>query len=315
MSRSTELESKSAATADLTLKSALQLLAHREQRVRPQLDDKILTDWNGLMVSALARAGQALDRDDYVAAAAKAADFLLTRLRDNKGRLLHRYRGGRAGIMATVDDYAFFVAGLLDLYEATFSASYLQTALELNGQLLEYFWDDEAGGFFFTADDGEALLVRSKEIYDGAVPSGNSVAAMNLIRLGRTTSDPDLEGRAAAIGKTFARKVAQSPTAFTQLLSAVAFAVGPSYEVVIAGEPGSADADAMLAALRRSYHPNKVVLFHPQGDGQAEIARLAPFVANQTSLDGKATAYVCRNYACKAPTTEVAVMLAALDGE
>ena len=217
--------------------------------------------------------------------------------------------------MATVDDYAFFVAGLLDLYEATFSASYLQTALELNGQLLEYFWDDEAGGFFFTADDGEALLVRSKEIYDGAVPSGNSVAAMNLIRLGRTTSDPDLEGRAAAIGKTFARKVAQSPTAFTQLLSAVAFAVGPSYEVVIAGEPGSADADAMLAALRRSYHPNKVVLFHPQGDGQAEIARLAPFVANQTSLDGKATAYVCRNYACKAPTTEVAVMLAALDGE
>ncbi|MEE9162446.1 MAG: thioredoxin domain-containing protein, partial [Candidatus Neomarinimicrobiota bacterium] len=289
------------------------LLAHREERIRPQRDDKILTDWNGLMISALARAGQALDQVHLIAAAEKAAGFLLAHMRDDKGRLLHRYRSGNAGILGHLDDYAFLTGGLLDLYEATFDASYLRTALELNGEMLERFWDDEGGGLFFTSDDGEALLVRSKEIYDGAVPSGNSVAAMNLIRLGRITSDPALEERAAAIGRTFARQVSQAPTAFTQLLSAVAFGVGPSWEVVIAGERGSSDAAAMLAALRRSYHPNKVVIFHPQGDGRAEIAQLAPFVANQTSLDGKATAYVCRNYACKAPTTDVVEMLAALD--
>ena len=289
------------------------LLAHREGRIRPQRDDKILTDWNGLMISALARAGQALDQDHLIAAAEQAAGFLLAHMRDKQGRLLHRYRSGQAGILGHLDDYAFLTGGLLDLYEATFDASYLRTALELNGEMLERFWDDEHGGLFFTADDGEALLVRSKEIYDGAVPSGNSVAALNLIRLGRITSDPALEERATAIGRTFARQVSRAPTAFTQLLSAVAFGVGPSWEVVIAGKRGSDDAAAMLAALRGSYHPHKVVIFHPQGDGRAEIAQLAPFVAKQNSLDGKATAYVCRNYACKAPTTDVAEMLAALD--
>ena len=288
------------------------LLTHRGKRVRPHKDDKILTDWNGLMITALAQAGQALVRQDYIAAAEKAATFILSTLRGEHGQLLHRYRNGEAGITAYLDDYAFLIWGLLDLYEATFKSTYLKTALELNDEMLDRFWDEKQGGFFFTADDAEALLVRKKEIYDGAIPSGNSVAALNLLRLGRITANPILEEHAAAIGKAFSRLVAQAPTGFAQLLCAVEFGVGPSYEVVIAGKAGASDTKIMLSALRRTYHPNKVVIFHPTGNDETEITRLAPFIKAQTSLDGKATAYVCRNYACEAPTTDVDVMLAAL---
>ncbi|MCH7859197.1 MAG: thioredoxin domain-containing protein [Candidatus Marinimicrobia bacterium] len=293
-----------------------QLFTVREKRVHPGKDDKILTDWNGLMIAALARAGQALDRPDYIAAAEKAVTFILGTLRDDRGRLLHRYRNGQAGITGHLDDYAFIVWGLLELYEATFKTDYLETALALNAIMLDQFWDDEGGGFFFTADDGEALLVRHKDIYDGAIPSGNSVAAMNLLRLGRMTVNPALEERAAALGRAFSSLVNRSPTGFAQLLSAVDFGVGPAYEVVIAGKPGSADTENMLAALRRAYHPNIVVIFHPiKEHGEADIIRLAPFIKTQVSLDGQATAYVCRNYACQRPTTDTAVMLAALSGK
>jgi uncharacterized protein YyaL (SSP411 family) len=290
-----------------------QLFEHREKRIHPHKDDKILTDWNGLMIAALARAGQALGRPDYITAAEKAARFILSNLRNDQGALFHRYRAGHAGITAHIDDYAFTVWGLLDLYEATFNTTYLQIALELNNTMLDKFWDDQTGGLFFTPDDGEALLVRSKEIYDGAVPSGNSVAALNLLRLGRITSNPALEARAAAISQTFSGQVSRSPVNFTQLLSAMEFGHGPSYEVVIAGTPGAVDTGNMLSALRGSYHPNKVVILHPADDGSSDITRLAPFIKSQTSRDGKATAYVCRNYACQAPTTEVDAMLVALE--
>ena len=291
-----------------------QLFTAREKRVHPGKDDKVLTDWNGLMIAALARAGQALGRPDYIAAAEKAAAFILDTLRDDRGRVLHRYRNGQAGITGHLDDYAFMTWGLLELYEATFKTTYLETALALNSIMLDQFWDEQGGGFFLTADDGEALLVRNKDIYDGAIPSGNSVAAMNLLRLGRMTVNPALEQQAAALGRAFSGLVHQSPTGFAQLLSAVDFGVGPAYEVVIAGKPGSADTENMLAALRRAYHPNIVVIFHPMGKGEADIVRLAPFIKTQVSLDGQATAYVCHNYACQRPTTDVEVMLAALAG-
>jgi uncharacterized protein YyaL (SSP411 family) len=287
-----------------------QLLSQRENRVRPQLDDKILTDWNGLMVAALARAGQVLEMPEFIAHAENAARFLLGTMQDEHQRLLHRYRDGQAGIRAHLDDYAFLIWGLLDLYETTFNIEYLTAAIQLNRTMIDLFWDEQDGGFFLTAHDAEQLLVRSKEIYDGAIPSGNSVAALNLLRLGRMTSDPDLEQRVAVLGRTFAGFVNQSPLAFTQLLCAVEFATGPAFEVVIAGQPGARDASAMLSALQTAYHPHKVILFHPDGETE-ELARLAPFVKHQTSLDGKATAYICRNYACQAPTTDPAAMLAA----
>ncbi len=287
----------------------------REKRVHPHKDDKILTDWNGLMIAALAKAAQVFDEPGYAEAASRAADFVLKTLRRPDGRLLHRYRDGSAGLPAHVDDYAFMIWGLLELYETDFRVDRLQTALELNALFLEHFWDSANGGFFFTADDAENLLMRKKEIYDGAVPSGNSVAALNLLRLGRITANPDLEKKAEQIGRAFSGNVAQLPSAHTQLLLAIDFGLGPSNEVVVAGSPGGDDAAAMLKALRKPFLPNKVVLFRPSGEPAPAIVGVAPYTANQHGIDGKATAYVCRGYNCELPTTDPAKMVELLAGK
>ncbi len=285
----------------------------REKRIHPHKDDKILTDWNGLMIAGMARAARVLDEPKYAQAATRAADFVLETLRDERGRLLKRYRDGEAGLPAHAEDYAFFIWGLLELYETTFEVRYLQAAIELNRDMIEHFWDDQGGGFFFTADDGEKLLTRTKEAYDGAIPSANSVAMLNLLRIGRITGDAKMEARAAAIGRAFAAGVGRAPSAQTQMLTAVDFAAGPSHEVVIAGEPGAADTTAMLAALRGVFAPNKVVLLRPPGD-DAPIVRLAPFTAAQRAIDGRAAVYVCQNYACERPTTQPERMIELLTG-
>jgi uncharacterized protein len=287
----------------------------REERVHPHKDDKILTDWNGLMIAALAKAAQVFDEPKYAAAASRAADFVLKNLRRPDGRLLHRYRDGNAGLPAHVDDYAFMIWGLLELYETDFRVDRLQTALELNALFLEHFWDSDRGGFFFTADDAENLIMRKKEIYDGAVPSGNSVAALNLLRLGRMTANTDLEKKAEQIGRTFSGNVKQLPSAHTQLLLAIDFGLGPSNEVVVAGSPGGDDTAAMLKALRKPFLPNKVVLFRPGGEPAPPIVSVAPYTANQQGMDGKATAYVCRGYNCELPTTDPDKMVALLAGK
>ncbi len=284
----------------------------REKRVHPYKDDKILTDWNGLMIAALAKGARALDEPLYAAAAEKSAAFFLGRMRAQDGRLIHRYRQGQAGLPAQQEDYAFFVWGLLELYETTFKTEYLETALELNDLMLKHYWDEAKGGFYLSADDGEKLLVRPKTIYDGAIPSGNSVAALNLLRLGRMTGRSNLEAKAEEVMKAFAGDVRRNPSAYTQLLNAVDFGVGPSYEVVIAGTNGDEHTESMIRTLRASFIPNKVVLFRPDGDASPAITRLAEFTQNQKSLGGKATAYVCLNYACKAPTTDIPTMMKSL---
>ncbi|MBM4035461.1 MAG: thioredoxin domain-containing protein [Planctomycetes bacterium] len=304
------------------------LFAAREKRVRPHKDDKVLTDWNGLMIAALARAAQAFGEPRYAEAAERAAAFALKELRRPDGRLRHCWVAqasrlwptgkmpvppGRASAApAHADDYAFLTWGLLDLYEATFSVRWLEAALELNRLLLAHHWDDAAGGLFFTADDGEKLLFRQKELYDGAAPSANSVALSNLLRLSRVTGHASLEDRAARLTRAFAADVARMPSAFTQFLCGLDFALGPSHEAVIAGRPGAPDTLAMLAAIRTSFLPNKVLLFRPADEAAPAIARLAPYTAAQVPLDGKATAYVCQAGACKAPTTDPAEALAAL---
>ncbi len=292
-------------------KARQKLFEVREKRVHPLKDDKILTDWNGLMIAALAKGAAALDEPSYAEAAAKAARFVLERLRDPEGRLLKRYRQGEAGLPAHVDDYAFLVWGLLELYESTFEVAFLEHALELNDRMLREFWDEQNGGLFFAADTLDDLLVRNKEIYDGAIPSGNSVAALNLVRLGRLTERPELEEKAGAIVRAFAQQVERAPIGFTQLLSAVDFLLGPSFEVVIAGDPDRRDTRDMLHALHQTYFPNKVVLLRPEAD-DAPIVTIASFTKAQKSLNGKATAYVCQNYACKLPTTDVQEMLSLL---
>ncbi|MFH1748282.1 MAG: thioredoxin domain-containing protein, partial [Planctomycetota bacterium] len=226
------------------------LFEARERRIHPIKDDKILTDWNGLMIAALAKAARALDEPQYAVAAQRAADFVLTNLRDKHGRLLKRYRQGEAGLPAHLDDYAFMVWGLLDLYEANFEVRNLEAALGLTRAMLTHFWDESAGGLYFTAADGEDLLVRTKAVYDGAIPSGNSVAMLNLLRLGRITADAELEAKASAIGQAFSAQVSRMTSAHTQLLCALDFGVGPSFEVVIAGQPDAEDTKRMLRALR-----------------------------------------------------------------
>jgi len=285
------------------------LFAARERRVHPLKDDKILTDWNGLMVAALGKAAQALGEPAYAAAAARAADFILQTLRTPEGRLLHRYRQGETAIPAYLDDYAFFIWGLLELYETGFEVKYLQAAVELNDIVLRHFWDGREGGFFFTADDAEELLVRKKEIYDGAVPSGNSVMALNLLRLARITGETGLEARAAQIGAAFSANVSRYPAGYTFLMLALDFAVGPNYEVVIVGKPGAEDTRAMAQALQQRFIPNKVLLFLPVGKKDSGISRIAGFTRAMKPLKGRAAAYVCRSHACELPTADVEKML------
>jgi uncharacterized protein YyaL (SSP411 family) len=283
----------------------LKLYAAREKRVHPHKDDKILVDWNGLMIAALAKGGRIFENADYVNAAGEAAEFILHRMRRNDGSLFHRFREGEAGISAHIDDYAFFVWGLLELYEATFDVDYLNHALELNNDLIDKFWDSDDGGFFFTPSDGENLIVRQKEIYDGALPSGNSIAMWNMLRLGRMTTNTELLDMAWQTGSAFFGTVKQSPAAYAQLMIAFDFAFGPSYEVVVAGHPHAEDTKEMLRALNSHFIPNTVVIFRPNDEETPKIDHVANVTKDLTAIDGKATAYVCVHSTCELPTTDI----------
>jgi uncharacterized protein YyaL (SSP411 family) len=281
----------------------VKLFEHRERRIHPYKDDKILTDWNGLMIAALSKAAQVWNHAGYLNAAKQAVEFVLKNLHSESGALLHRYREGQAGLTANIDDYAFFIWGLLELYEASFDVSYLQKALELNRYFLTHFWDERNAGFYFTPDNGESLLTRTKEIYDGAVPSGNSVAMLNLLRLARMTGDTSLEENASRLGRAFARTVGAVPSAYTQFMIALDFAIGPSYEIVVAGKSDAEDSAALLRTVRESFLPNKVLLFRPTNEENPPITKLSAFTQAQHSLYGRATAYVCRNFVCEKPVT------------
>ncbi len=284
----------------------------REKRIHPHKDDKILTDWNGLMITALAMGGRVLDDSKYEDAARKAADFILTGMRDSDEGLYHRYRDGEAAINAHLDDYAFIIWGLIELYQTGFEIKYLKAALELNNDMLDLFRDEQSGGLFFSQNDSHDLIVRQKEIYDGATPSGNSVAAHNLLRLARITANPELEKKSEEIAALFSSEVRRAPSGFTMLLNAVNFGIGPSFEIVISGKEGSNDTKKMLRVLNSEFIPNKVVIFRPDEEAP-EIARIAEYTINQKSLNGKATAYVCQNFACSLPTTESDKMLRLID--
>lgn len=275
----------------------------REKRVHPYKDDKILTDWNGLLLAALATGGRVLKETKWTKAAEKAADFFLTRMRTPQGGLWHRYREEQPAIAAFLNDYAFLIWGLLELYETTFNLRYLESALELNILVQRHFTDEENGGFFQVASESREVLLRQKESYDGAIPSGNSVMMLNLIRLARITGDPSLEKEARRITTAFAKVVSSSPANYTQLLCALDFALGPSQEIVIVGRQGEQTTEQMRAVVAEGFNPNKIVLFRPSDEETSTLTKIAP-VTNLTALDGQATAYVCRNYRCHIPTTD-----------
>ncbi len=281
------------------------LLAARQRRPRPHLDDKVLAAWNGLMISAYAKAHQVLGDERYLARARRAADFVLERLYDEKtGTLRRRFRDGEAAIAGELTDYAFLTQGLLDLYEAGFETRDLQTALRLTETQVALFWDAEQGGFFDTAvDAGRRLFVRTKETHDGAEPSGNSVSVLNLARLAAMTGNADLEAKARATLALWSAHAARSPLALTYLWTAADFLDGKSRQVVIAGRRGAADTGALLAVVRRPFLPRKVVLLADGGGGQRWLAERLEFLRTVAPQDGRATAYVCEDFVCRLPAS------------
>ncbi|MFQ5356306.1 MAG: thioredoxin domain-containing protein [Mariprofundaceae bacterium] len=289
-------------------KARLKLLALRSKRVRPLRDEKVLTDWNGLMIAALAMGARILQEPAYAEAANRAADFILGTMRDKEGGLLHRWHKGQAGIEAKLDDYAFFVWGLIELYQAEFNPDRLAKAMQLNDIMIRDFEDGKKGGFFLTAHDAEALLVRPIDVFDGALPSGNAVSLLNILRLARLTSSINLEKKAQKTATAFAGTISKTPSAFAHFMMGMDFSLAKGYEIVIAGDPEAADTRAMLEAIRPGFLPNTVVLLRPDND-HAVLDKLAPFTRIQEPVNGKATAYVCRDFACNAPTTDINKML------
>ena len=264
------------------------------------------------MIAALARGGQVLDEPTYIDAAIRAMDFIIRTLETREGRLLHRFRDNHAAIDGNVDDYAFSVWALLELYEATFETQYLLKALEYQSHLAGYFRDDQDGGFFFTSVDAEKLLARPKELYDGAIPSGNSVSFLNALRLSRITGDAEMDERAHEIYRAFVAHTEAMPTAYTHFLAGLDFAIGPASEVIIAGNKDRVDTQALLTALRKSFLPNKIVVFRPENPVQTDIETIAPYVQSHDCINGLATAYVCSNFTCSLPTNDPEQMISLL---
>ncbi len=279
------------------------LFAVREKRIHPLKDTKVLADWNGLMIAALAKAARVFDEPRYEAAARRAVEFVFSEMGDGD-RLWHRWREGHTAVPGQLDDYAFMIFGLLELYETTFDFKTLEKAVSLNEVVLEHFTDPGHGGFYLTADDAEKLLIRPKSMYDGAIPSGNSVQMMNLLRLARLTGRTEYETLAEKTTHAFSEMINRSPDGFSQALQAVQFAKGPSVEIVIVGSSDSLDTQEMIRAIRSVYLPNKVVLLKEPDD--PAIIKFVPYTRDQKRVDGKATVYICRNFACEAPLTDPA---------
>jgi uncharacterized protein YyaL (SSP411 family) len=274
------------------------LFPAREARIHPGKDDKILTDWNGLVITALSIAGRVFGREDYLVAAGEAVDFIMTHLH-SQGRLKHRWREGESAIEGNLDDYAYLIWGLLELYQATFQAEYLKAALKLNQTLTKHFWDNEEGGYYFTPDHAPQILVRQKEAYDTALPSGNSVQQMNLERLYLLTGENNFRETSESLEKYFSPTMKQTPAAFTMFLSAIMFQTSPSFEVTILGEKDSLDTQGMLKALQKEYLPQVVLVLKSSSDDL--IKELIPSLENKTMVGNQATAYVCGDGTCQAP--------------
>lgn len=298
----------------------------RTQRPRPHRDDKTLTAWNGLMISAFARAAQVLAAAEKetspsallsasacLAAAEAAARFIETRLYDRENnRLRRRYRAGEAGIDGFVDDYAFLIQGLLDLYEASFNRSWLTWAITLQKQQDAFFLDDDESGYFSTTGQDASVLLRVKEEYDGAEPAPNSVAALNLLRLSHMTGDRALSERAAAIFALFASRLQRTPAVMPQMLAALDFSLDGPRQIIIAGKPDAPETRALLDVVHSRFIPNKIILLADGGPGQ-QLAGYPDLFSGPGERSGRATAYLCENYHCRLPTTDPAELAAALD--
>jgi uncharacterized protein len=284
------------------------LFSYREKRIKPFKDDKILTDWNGLMIVALSKAARVFDNDKYYKAAEKSADFILNNMKKKDGNLLHRFRHGESGLPSHLDDYAFFCWGLLELYESGFDTKYLKEAIDINSTMIKNFYDDKSGAFFFTSENNE-LLFRKKEIYDGAIPSGNSIAMLNLVRISKITADTEYEKKAIQTARYFFEDISQIPIAHSQALSAIDYIIGPSHEIFITASKNARDTEIILKSLRKQFIPNKIVILKDTEEENSQIERIAPYLKVYKKIEGKATVYVCRDFNCRIPTTDKDIML------
>jgi uncharacterized protein len=280
----------------------------REQRVKPDRDEKIITAWNGLMLASFAEAGVILNRVDYTDAARRNADFVLAQLRRD-GLLLRTYKAGIAKFNAYLEDYAFFIEGLITLYETTGEFRWLNEALSLTDRMIEEFWDQENGGFFFTGKSHENLIVRSKDYFDNATPSGNSVAAGILLRLAVLTGRDNYRNLAIAVFREASDSARRYPSGFGYLLSDIDFLLSTPKEVAIVGRD-SADIEPLLREVWRRYLPNKVVA--PVFVDSSQAAPQLPLLQDRPMVDHRATAYVCEHYTCKQPVTDPASLAAQL---
>lgn len=277
----------------------------RNQRPAPLRDEKILTAWNGLMISAFAKAGLILNNPEYTEHAKTAADFVLTHLYKD-GQLYRSYKDKQAKHVAYLDDYAFFIASLLDLYEATFDVAWLNKAIDLDKTLEEYYEDKDNGGFFMTADHQEKLLFREKPAYDGAIPSGNSVAILNLLRLYEFTTQDDYRKRAEKSLKYFGTKMSQSPTAYSDMLLALDFYYDKPKEIVIVStENDKEKLNQLLDEFRKHYLPNRILSVVREGEQLDNSSKTIPLLKGKIAQDGKTTAYVCVQGVCELPTRDV----------
>ena len=277
------------------------LLAEREKRVRPGRDEKVLAAWNGLMLRAFALAARVTGREDYREIARKNAAFILEKLKVD-GRLRRSYKDGRARFNGYLEDYACVADGLVEVYEATFETRWLEEAATLADAILELFWDVEKSVFYDTAADHEELVTRPRDVYDNASPSGNSVAVDVLLRLSVLLDREDYREKAATVLENLSGGMAQVPGGFGRLLSALDFHLSTPYEIALVWPPDAPDTKALISAVYSDYLPNKVVAGRAESDEEA--AESIPLLAERPARDGKATAYVCVNYACQSPATD-----------
>ncbi|HEY5653571.1 MAG TPA: thioredoxin domain-containing protein, partial [Pontiella sp.] len=280
--------------------SRQKLFLVRNKRIHPLKDTKILTDWNGLMIAAFSKAGRVFGNEKYIRTAIQSVAFIESELRMESGGLWHRWWDGHTAVPGHLEDYAFLIFGLIELYGVTFDLEYLEAALSYNEILDSLFYDDKNGGYFMTADNTEDLIVRPKEFYDGAIPSGNSVQMLNLLKLARLTGKTEFESRASDIALSCSQTINRSPSNYAHMLTAMNFIQGDSEEIVVVGEQECDQTQLMVKYINSIYNPKRVVLMKNSKNSD-RLAKLAPFTKDQGEIDNRPTVYICRNSSCEQP--------------
>jgi uncharacterized protein len=287
--------------------SRAKLFSIRAKRPRPHLDDKIIAAWNGLMISAYARAARILDEPRYLEIATRAAKFLRTNLYEEKSKLLYRnYRGGRSDIEGFADDYAFVIQGLLDLYEASFDVEWLKFAVELQETQDRFFFDEKTGGYFSTSGKDQSVFLRMKDDNDSAEPAASSVAALNLFRLAQFRDDKQIAERARKTTDTFATTLSHFPSAMPQMLVALDYSLSKPRQIVIAGKKDAPETKTLLREVNTHFLPKTILCLADGAEGQKYLGEQNEAIRAMSPIDGKPAAYVCENFTCKAPVTDPA---------